>query len=83
MFLRREEGLAATQEVGKATSLLAYGSPQPYRSAEGASVLLTVSCLSQPDPAQPLGVCSHGDVLLDQNGLILGQRGNSQCWDDT
>lgn len=86
MFWRREKGLAATQEAGKAAFPLEYGFLQPYSSAEGACSNPSSSlCLAsqQPDPAQPLDVRCHGDVLLGQNGLILGQRGKNQRWDDT
>lgn len=78
-FWRREKGLAATREAGKATFSLEYGSLQPYSSAAGAcSDPSSSPCLfsRQPDPAQPLDLQHCGDVLLGQNGLVLGQRAN-------
>lgn len=59
---------------------------RPYLSADGACSDLSLSpCFlpPQPDPAQPLDPQCRSVMLLGQNGLILGQRGNNHDWDDT
>lgn len=78
-FQRREKGLAATREAGKAMLPGEYRSQHPYSVAEGACShpSSSPSLFSwQPDLAQTQSLQHPGDVLLGQNGLILGQRGN-------
>lgn len=56
-----------------------YRSQQPYSIAEGACShpSSSESLFSwQPDPAQTHSLQRSGDVLMGQNDLILGQRGN-------